>query len=144
MAYGVRFRKSAKAELEELLGTYGQSFTDGLRLWFAEIAKRAEPGNASNPSDLDEYVDVAERLTEVFGEDLRGLFQKWKNQKLVDKLKALVALAKNRRPPWTLCYERQHVVALERVLVCVEVFYEINDVEKIVVITQIVGPQSDC
>ena len=143
MPYDIRYRKTARGELDWLLSTYGQDFADAWDEWTQLISERSEAKDQKGSID---FIEAVEDATRIFDDaehgSLKRLFKKrWNDSSMWDKLRAVVAALKKRTPPWQIRFSTRTLYCLGKgVPVDLEIYYEIDHPGRRVVIMMITQP----
>ncbi len=136
MAYELLKKRLAKQEIEWLKETYGAAFSAMFDQWTNKLCEKAVGGGEiEDAADLERIVD--DLFNEKMPSDLRHSWSQAKASGWLDRAKALLAVIRNRRPPWrTRVVERHDLpgVAGQRKPVAVRMYLSIDDVNKRVII----------
>jgi hypothetical protein len=146
--YEVLHQREAAKERDWLIGTYGNSFAAAYRGWMDSLARAAAGEKAGGPPADDvhaEGVDLEKMFEEIAETDPKDWRDSWRNflsQRLVDKIKVFLTVLKRRRPPWQTRIASRALGGLDgHCSVEVDIVYEINDPELLLVVRMVSGPQ---
>lgn len=136
--YRILFRERAKQEVE-LAQYLGESFTEMFSRALEEIAEDA--ANNGTPKSVD-YVELLEKYIELAESDVARshIAAKWRDTTTLEKIKAVIFIAKNRKSPWEIRGEIRWfrnilgVIDLE-----VHFVYEVDHVNKQVIFVKFTG-----
>lgn len=124
------------------IDTYGAGLAESLNKWFAELAENSNQGAGKVSIDAGEILEAL-----LNSEDLQAwpkAAKRWLDEPMIVKIKAVAAVLATRRPPWEFRATARTVQFLDGVFFDdVMVFYEVNHVEKEVVVTAIDLPGPD-
>ena len=142
--YTVKHHRAAATERNWLCETYGQSFRSGYARWMDELADRsAEVRGDANAFDLEEWLGAIEQQTfdaiqnKSLANWARSL-KKFRQAPYLEKLRALLAVVRNRRPPWQLKGSHRAIMALDgQLAINVGLVFELNDAARLVVVRQV-------
>ncbi len=138
MAYAIRYRKRARVALDNCGEIYGASLAAPLHKWFGRLAAEAQGQNYTISLDAKTFLEtVADNLDP---EKWAGAGRRWLDAPILAKVKAIGVLLSKRCPPWEF---RASVKAFRFLGSCTyeaTVFYEIDHVEKRIIITALDVP----
>lgn len=141
MPYKIRFRKAAKEEFERLCADYTgvrEPITDHLKDLACEAeTKRHELSFSWGdllPKDIDEYEDL------INGSNIKLSWEKFNKSRWMDKIKACLVVTMQHRPPWELRGTDLSVNFSEVVPLDFNIVFELNHVDKELIITKFIGP----
>lgn len=145
MAYRVRFERNARKALDECSQVY-VALGPKIEGWLGKLAEKAERKEDSETQDI---LDALERgLDELEVDNPKRqierqasiFWKRWKDASLLAKVKALLTGLKNRQSPWRLTYAVQRFRFAGDACTCdVDVFYEIDDVRKWIIVREFAG-----
>jgi hypothetical protein len=135
MAYRLRYEAEAKAEIQEAKDTYPGSFAAAVNAWLLLLAAEAEGGTYPLSLDAEDWLEAAEGAIE----SRRHLWNKFWEVGSRDKVRALIAFVKKRRPPWELRTATKPFTIPGDSCHEVTAVYEVNHVEKEIRFRMFVG-----
>ncbi len=136
MAYDIWFERRAQDELREAQDTYGTEFREATEAWLSRLAAEAEARNHETSVDLVEWTEsVLSNNPSSWGHSWR----RWLSSHLGDQLRAVVAIAKKRCPPWELRTSMERFTVLGLFSAEVLVHFEVDHVHKRVIMRQFLG-----
>jgi hypothetical protein len=133
--YQVKYQRNAARERDWLCHTYGDSFRHGYSAWLTELSEDLAQGRDDAHFDLQEVLDAIEK------ENLSNWHRSYKRfleAGYRDKLRALLAVLRNRRPPWQLRGAARVIMGLDGlVLINVNLVLDVSDTDGLLVIRQV-------
>jgi hypothetical protein len=134
--YTVKHHKDAARERDWLFSTYGESFRTAYNDWMDEIARWAAINKEDGWFDLDQM--LACLLEEGELPNWARSLKRFRQAGVREKLRALVAMVKKRRPPWRLKAASRPIPGLDdQLLIDVGIIFDINDVDRLIVVRQV-------
>jgi hypothetical protein len=134
VVYDIRYERAAKAELEAALGTYDAEFGGTVMRWLADLASEAQARGHSLSTDFEDLLATAEQVVRESGGSWGLSWQRFREAGWVQRVRAVIALVRNRKPPWELRASRRLFRVLDAFGTEVLVFYEVDHVGKRIVI----------
>lgn len=133
MAYAIQYRLSARQSLNDCQATYGACLAGPVQEWLKRLAHEADGGTyrlsidawalfeavANNPNPT-----AWTRASKV-----------WLNAPLMTKIRAIVAILSTRRPPWEFRAASETLQFLGTCSYEATVFYDIDHVERRIIVT---------
>lgn len=138
MAYAIRYRKRARKALDNCCGIYGQSLAEPLHKWLSRLA--AEAQGRKHTISIDGRTLIETIANHPDPEMWTSAGRRWFEAPIVAKIKAIGVLLSKRCPPWEF---RASVKTFRFLGPCTYeaiVFYEIDHVERRIIITTLDVP----
>lgn len=141
MSYTVFFRASARKELNDCCDTYGTGLHDDIVGWLRGLAVAAERNDGALSIDLGSVLeDIADEVAAgAISRRWKYAVQKWRASNVWGKVKGFIAFLKTRRPPWELRSSICSFTFLERCRCEVHVYYEVDHVNRRIVVAKFDG-----
>ena len=135
-SYTVKHHRDAAKERDWLFATYGESLREGYNNWMKELQDNA---GAKQLADWTVDLEVAfDDLQKQRLPDWARSFKRFQQAGFREKLRALLSVVKNRRPPWQLKAASRPIPGLDGViLISVGIVFDINDIERIIAVRQV-------
>ncbi len=149
MTYDIRYRKSARAEVDWLRDTYGHEFGEAWNEWTKLIAERSRRKDITGSVDV---VEVLANAVDLFSGAERAelgqlLKKRWDDAAFWTRVKAVLVTIQKRTLPWQMRYSSRVLYCLGMgIAVELEILYEIDHVSGRVIIAkvgQVVGVSRD-
>jgi hypothetical protein len=133
LAYAIRYRKRAKIALDNCCQIYGPSLAEPLHRWLAHLAAEAQGRKYSISLDGKTFFETIANNPDP--EKWIGTGRRWLDASAVAKIKAIGVLLTKRCPPWEFRAALKTFRFLGQCTYEVMAFYEVDHVEKRIVIT---------
>lgn len=145
MPYKIRFRRRAKQELV-LAQSYSAEFGEQLNQWLIDIAVSIVPGKKDFAIDMTVVLEAGIDLIPEGTSPWKTSWSRFCTAGHLEKLRALVALVKKRRPPWELQTTSRWFPQILNAFDCeAHAVFEVNHVDGEVIFTMFAGlPGQDC
>jgi hypothetical protein len=138
LAYAIRYRKRARAALDNCHGIYGASLAGPLHKWLGRLAAEAQGRNHIISVDAKTFLETIANNPDPG--KWAGAGRRWLDAPALAKIKAIGVLLSKRCPPWEF---RASVKTFRFLGACTyeaTVFYEIDHVEERIIITALDVP----
>jgi len=138
LAYAIRYRKRARTALDNCRGIYGASLTGPLHKWLSQLAAEAQGQTYTISFDAKTFLETVANHPNL--EKWATAGRRWLDAPVLAKVKAIGVLLSKRCPPWEF---RASVKTFRFLGACTYeavVFYEIDHVEKRIIITALDVP----
>jgi hypothetical protein len=138
MAYHVRYRSRAKAELNDACEVYGATFNAQVHEWLEYLASEAEKRQYFSSVDIQELIALIADNPKV-AKKLTSSWQRWLQAPFPEKLLALLVLVRNRCPPWEFRGSFQTFTVIDTFTSEVHALYEVDHVNHQIIIALFTG-----
>jgi len=134
--YRIFFERHAWDELSQAQEDYGTEFREGTDQWLRQLATEAETRDYELSVDLVEWTNsVLSSSPSSWGHS----WHRWLGSRFGVQLRALLTLAKKRCPPWELRTSPERFTVLGCITVDVLVHFEVDHIDKRVIMRQFLG-----
>lgn len=134
-AYTIVYRKKAKIEFAKFEDIYGNDVSKMILDWLGTLAQEAERKQYKISFDAKTLLEMIEN--EPNPDRWGKAFERWLNESTRSKIKAILTVLSSRRPPWEFRRSEFAMRFLDYCRYDAEVYYEIDHVEKRIIITAI-------
>jgi hypothetical protein len=136
VAYTIQIERRTSGELAQAQDDYGSDFREATEGWLHRLAEEAETRDYELSMDLLEWTEsVLGTQTSAWGHSWR----RWRESSFGDRLRAILAIAKKRCPPWELRSSIERFTALGAITLEIIVHFEVDHVNKQIRILQFLG-----
>lgn len=134
--YRICFERKAREQLDNCCNDYGEEISADLWKWLEGLAESAEAKALDSCSS--DFVEFLDNLTsDLEKSDLPFSIKKWKRENFLTKIKAVLVLIRQRRPPWQLRHAYRSIQVFYRP-VEVHAICEIDNVQKKLIVRKFI------
>lgn len=132
MPYRIQYSSSAKEEVNFLLETYGSEFRESFYDWLRVLADEAERRTWASSIDAIELLETILSNGDSPWKDLvsKTTWDRFRELSFVDKVRALITMARKRCPPWQFRAANNWLLALSSIELELSIYYLIDHVEQ--------------
>lgn len=135
--YSVRYRESAKRELEEC-AVYGLS--EPIHNWLAELAIEAERRDYALSFDLRDLLESLGDPAARSSGSWRYSLDKWLEADGIKRIGALITVLRKRSPPWELRASNKTLPVLGGAFASeIAIFYEVDHGARGIIVSKFIG-----
>lgn len=139
--YRIRFREQAAEEIDLARQYY---FFERVHEWLKELAQEAAAGTTSMSGNFEEFLSTLDQLEQLSTGVANGhwaeSFRRFRDATAMERLRALLVVLRQRRAPWQMAIAVTWFSnILETLDAEVHVFYEIDHVNRMIVVNKFTG-----